>query len=274
MKMPAKTQQLPNMARTLRDERNYSTHYLYGGDINFTNMRSYLVSGGFQQLTWKADYSTEEQRSANWGVRDDITFNTLLQLTTTMQQPFLIGYSTLSSHEPWDVPIRKFDDEVLNAFYYLDQCIGDFIGKLKQSAAWQNTLVILLPDHGINYREIDETHSLHNHIPLLWLGGAVRKPCTIDVLCNQSDLAATLLAQLGVDHSPFTFSRDVLSRNYYYPFAYHTYNNGFSLVDSTGFMVYDLNSMQPIVQQTDDADRLERLGKALLQATSADLKNR
>lgn len=274
MKMPAKTQQLPNMARTLRDERDYSTHYLYGGDINFTNMRSYLVSGGFQQLTWKADYSTEEQRSANWGVRDDITFNTLLQLTTTMQQPFLIGYSTLSSHEPWDVPIRKFDDEVLNAFYYLDQCIGDFIGKLKQSAAWQNTLVILLPDHGINYREIDETHSLHNHIPLLWLGGAVRKPCTIDVLCNQSDLAATLLAQLGVDHSPFTFSRDVLSRNYHYPFAYHTYNNGFSLVDSTGFMVYDLNSMQPIVQQTDDADRLERLGKALLQATSADLKNR
>ena len=131
-----------------------------------------------------------------------------------------------------------------------------------------------MPDHGINYREIDETHSLHNHIPLLWLGGAVRKPCTIDVLCNQSDLAATLLAQLGVDHSPFTFSRDVLSRNYHYPFAYHTYNNGFSLVDSTGFMVYDLNSMQPIVQQTDDADRLERLGKALLQATSADLKNR
>lgn len=274
MKMPSKTQQLPNIARTLRDERDYSTHYLYGGDINFTNMRSYLVSGGFQQLTWKADYSAEEQRSANWGVRDDITFNTLFNLTTTMQQPFLIGYSTLSSHEPWDVPIQQFDDEVLNAFYYLDQCIGDFITKLKQSAVWKNTLVILLPDHGINYRDIDETHPLHNHIPLLWLGGAVKEPRTIEVLCNQTDLAATLLAQLGLDHSAFNFSRNVLSNNYPYPFAYHTYNNGFSLVDSTGFMVYDLNSMQPIVQQTDDVERLERLGKALLQATSADLKKR
>ena len=274
MKMPSKTQQLPNIARTLRDERDYSTHYLYGGDINFTNMRSYLVSGGFQQLTWKADYSAEEQRSANWGVRDDITFNTLFNLTTTMQQPFLIGYSTLSSHEPWDVPIQQFDDEVLNAFYYLDQCIGDFITKLKQSAVWKNTLVILLPDHGINYRDIDETHPLHNHIPLLWLGGAVKEPRTVEVLCNQTDLAATLLAQLGLDHSAFNFSRNVLSNNYPYPFAYHTYNNGFSLVDSTGFMVYDLNSMQPIVRQTDDVERLERLGKALLQATSADLKKR
>ena len=274
MKMPSKTQQLPNIARTLRDERDYSTHYLYGGDINFTNTRSYLVSGGFQQLTWKADYSSEEQRSANWGVRDDITFNTLLRLTATMQQPFLIGYSTLSSHEPWDVPIQQFDDEVLNAFYYLDQCIGDFITKLKQSAIWKNTLVVLLPDHGINYRDIDETHPLHNHIPLLWLGGAVKEPHTVEVLCNQTDLAATLLAQLGLDHSAFTFSRNVLSHDYPYPFAYHTFNNGFSLVDSTGFMVYDLNSMQPIVRQTNDVDRLERLGKALLQATSADLKNR
>ena len=274
MKMPSKTQQLPNIARTLRDERDYSTHYLYGGDINFTNMRSYLVSGGFQQLTWKANYSSEEQRSANWGVRDDITFNTLLRLTATMQQPFLIGYSTLSSHEPWDVPIQQFDDEVLNAFYYLDQCIGDFITKLKQSAIWKNTLVVLLPDHGINYRDIDETHPLHNHIPLLWLGGAVKEPHTVEVLCNQTDLAATLLAQLGLDHSAFTFSRNVLSHDYPYPFAYHTFNNGFSFVDSTGFMVYDLNSMQPIVRQTNDVDRLERLGKALLQATSADLKNR
>ena len=274
MKMPSKTQQLPNIARTLRDERDYSTHYLYGGDINFTNMRSYLVSGGFQQLTWKADYSADEQRSANWGVRDDITFNTLFNLTTTMQQPFLIGYSTLSSHEPWDVPTQQFDDEVLNAFYYLDQCIGDFITKLKQSAIWKNTLVVLLPDHGINYRDIDETHPLHNHIPLLWLGGAVKEPHTVEVLCNQTDLAATLLAQLGLDHSAFTFSRNVLSHDYPYPFAYHTFNNGFSLVDSTGFMVYDLNSMQPIVRQTNDVDRLERLGKALLQATSADLKNR
>lgn len=273
MKMPSKSRTLPNIARTLL-QQGYATHYLYGGDINFTNMRSYLVSGGFGQLTWKADYSDSDQRSANWGVRDDITFGTLLQLADTMPQPFLIGYSTLSSHEPWDVPTRQFDDEVLNAFHYLDQCIGRFIAQLQRSPRWRNTLVVMLPDHGINYKDIDETHPLRNHIPMLWLGGAVRHPQQIDRICNQTDLAATLLAQLGIDHSTFAYSRDVLSQSYRYPFAYHTYNNGFSLVDSTGFVVYDLNSQTAIVRQSKDADRLVHMGKALLQTTSADLKKR
>jgi phosphoglycerol transferase MdoB-like AlkP superfamily enzyme len=47
MKIPSKSRTLPNIAKTLHEERSYETHYLYGGDINFTNMRSYLVAGGF-----------------------------------------------------------------------------------------------------------------------------------------------------------------------------------------------------------------------------------
>ena len=79
MKMPKKTKHLPSIASALRQE-GYHTHYLYGGDINFTNMRSYLISTGWEQLTWLDDFTMEEQHSANWGVRDDITFNTLYQM--------------------------------------------------------------------------------------------------------------------------------------------------------------------------------------------------
>ena len=269
MKMPAKTRTLPNIARTLKEERNYHTHYLYGGDINFTNMRSYLIGGGFEHLTWKADYSAEDQASAEWGVRDDITFETLYQMSTTLKAPFLIGFSTLSSHEPWDVPVQKFDDKVLNAFYYLDQCIGKYVERLQQSPVWDKTLIILLPDHGINYMDIDELHPLRNHIPMIWAGGAVKAPKHIEVICNQTDLPATLLGQLGVRHDDFTFSRDVLSKTYTQPLAIHTYNNGFSLVDSTGFTVYDLNTNQTIKGSGDIT-----IGKAILQAASKDLNQR
>ncbi len=273
MKMPAKSRNLPNLASVLARE-GYHTHYLYGGDINFTNMRSYLVAGGFAQLTWKADYSRDQQQSANWGVRDDITFDTLLQLADTLPQPYLIGYSTLSSHEPWDVPTHRFEDKVLNAFHYLDQCIGRFMARLRQSPRWKNTLVVMLPDHGINYRDIDQTHPLRNRIPMVWTGGAVKAPRHISRICNQTDLAATLLAQLGIGHDAFVFSRDVLSQSYRYPFAYHTYNNGFALVDSTGMVVYDLNSGKVIAGDSHDKERLVCMGKALLQRSSADLKKR
>ena len=269
MKLPVKSRSLPCLARSLRDTKGYSTHYIYGGDINFTNMRSYLIGGGFEQLTWKADYSAADQKTAEWGVRDDITFGTLFDMATSMQSPYLIGYSTLSSHEPWDVPIHKFDDEVLNAFYYLDQCIGDFIAKLKKSKAWDNTLVILLPDHGINYKEYDELHPLRNHIPMLWVGGAVKAPRRIETICNQTDLPATLLGQLGIPHADYTFSRDVLSSSYTHPLAIHTYTEGFSIVDSTGLTVFDLNSQKTVKGNGDI-----KLGKAILQAATKDLSSR
>ena len=269
MKLPVKSRSLPCLARSLRDTKGYSTHYIYGGDINFTNMRSYLIGGGFEQLTWKADYSAADQKTAEWGVRDDITFGTLFDMATSMQSPYLIGYSTLSSHEPWDVPIHKFDDEVLNAFYYLDQCIGDFIAKLKKSKAWDNTLVILLPDHGINYKEYDELHPLRNHIPMLWVGGAVKAPRRIETICNQTDLPATLLGQLGIPHADYTFSRDVLSSSYTHPLAIHTYTEGFSIIDSTGLTVFDLNSQKTVKGNGDI-----KLGKAILQAATKDLSSR
>ena len=274
MKMPSKSRSLPNIARTLQQERGYSTHYLYGGDINFTNMRSYLVAGGFSDLTWKDDYTKEEQTSAKWGVRDDITFQTLTELTRTMRQPFLIGYSTLSSHVPWDVPIHHFDDEVLNAFYYLDQCIGDFIQQLRQSDLWNNTLVIMLPDHGIVYAGLDESNPLLNHIPMLWVGGAVKQPRRIEQVCNQTDLPATLLGQLGIAHDDYTFSRDVLSVTYKNPFAIHTYDDGYTIIDSASFVNYDFISNRVVSNYGKDRDKLILRAKAILQAASKDLNKR
>ena len=276
MKMPQKTNHLPGIAATLR-EAGYQTYYLYGGDINFTNMRSFLVTTGWERLQWKADYTNEEQNSAKWGVRDDITFNTLYEQiaaidTSATHTRHLFGFSTLSSHEPWDVPLKKLDQPIPNAFYYLDTCIGHFIDRLKQLPQWDNLLIIFLPDHSIDYGPYTEALQVRNKIPMVWAGGAVKAPRKITKLCNQTDLAATLLAQLRLPHDQFRWSRDVLSASYRYPFAGHNYNNGFSLADSTGFIAYDLESQRLVTNESSQPERLERMGKAILQATTADLK--
>ncbi len=271
MKMPEKSRLLPSIARTLKGQ-GYKTAYLYGGDINFTNMRSYLIGTGWERLISMDDYSRSEQSSAQWGVRDDITFNTLYKEITAHQQTFLLGYSTLSSHEPWDVPVKKLGDEVQNAFAYVDDCLADFVERLKQTPAWQNLLIVITADHGINHGRIDQSTPLQkNHIPMLWIGGAVKEPRTIDVLCNQSDMAATLLGQLQLPHDDFTFSRDVLSQTYVYPTAVHNYYNAQWLIDSTGHALYDFDAQRFIVSETTDADRLLRISKAMLQLTTRSL---
>lgn len=274
MKMPKKSAMMPSIASSLRQE-GYQTHYLYGGDINFTNMRGYLIATGWELLTWKADYTLTEQSTAEWGVRDGITFETLYQMITRKHaSPFLYGFSTLSTHQPWDVPIHQYDDEILNAFYYLDQCIGDFVERLRKSPEWNNLLLIFLPDHSMDFGDCVETVQLRNKIPMVWAGGAVKEPRRIEATCNQTDLVATLLAQMRLPYDKFPWSRDVLSKGYRYPFAVHNYNNGFSLVDSTGYMVYDLDSRKVIANKSSDSPRLVRMGKAILQATTKDLKEK
>jgi len=237
-------------------------------------MRSYLVGTGFEKLTWKKDFTASEQKTSEWGVRDDIMFDAVYnELTAKHEKPQLIGFSTLSSHQPWDVPTHHIDEPIKNSFYYLDECIGRFVDRLLKTPQWNRTLIVLLPDHSIDYGDINESKEERNRIPLIFAGGVVKQAKEIKKLCNQTDMAATLLSQLGLPHDDFRWSRDVLSSSYTYPLAVHNYNNGYTLVDSTGFFVYDLDSNQPMVNHSTDAERLERLGKAILQATTKDLKD-
>ena len=271
MKMPSKVRTLPSIARTLQRE-GYKTAFLYGGDANFTNTRGYLLSTGVETIVSEDDFTSEQRGSSKWGVCDSIAFDRLYEMAVPYPSPWFLTFLTLSSHEPWTVPMpTKFQDEKLNAFYYLDLCLGRFIERFRKTEAWNHTLVVIIPDHGIKYKDQDETKEIRSHIPMIWTGGVVDGPLHIDRLCNQSDLAATLLGQLRLKHDDFTFSRDILSPDYTHPFAMHTFPEGFSVVDSTGFNVYDLNSQKQTVGQSQNAIQL---GKAVLQITADDLRNR
>lgn len=276
MKIPAKSRTLPAIAEGL-SKAGYKTDFLYGGDINFTNMKSYLLSTGYQRLTANTDFSLAEQTSNAWGVNDDITFEYLYnQLRNRKEEgPWHTAFLTLSSHEPFEVPYHRLEDKIPNAFAYTDECLGKFVDRLKQTPAWKDLLVICLPDHGFYYpREGSNAMPCFYHIPLLWLGGAVKQPMQVDKIMNQTDLAATLLGQLGLEHTAFTFSRNVLGSDYKYPFAFYSFNNGFSFRDSTGVTVFDNNSGSILFDEPEaDESRLDK-GKAILQTVYDDLGNR
>lgn len=276
MKIPAKSRTLPAIAEGL-SKAGYKTDFLYGGDINFTNMKSYLLSTGYQRLTANTDFSLAEQTSNAWGVNDDITFEYLYnQLRNRKEEgPWHTAFLTLSSHEPFEVPYHRLEDKIPNAFAYTDECLGKFVDRLKQTPAWKDLLVICLPDHGFYYpREGSNAMPRFYHIPLLWLGGAVKQPMQVNKIMNQTDLAATLLGQLGLEHTAFTFSRNVLGSDYKYPFAFYSFNNGFSFRDSTGVTVFDNNSGSILFDEPEaDESRLDK-GKAILQTVYDDLGNR
>lgn len=253
MKLPAKSRTLPCLAEELV-KAGYETDFLYGGDINFTNMQGYLRTGGYQKIMADKDFPYAQQKSAEWGVNDGYTFDHLYRVLQERsahpaEKPWHTAFLTLSSHEPFDVPYNRLKDPVPNAFAYTDRCLGDFIDKIRQLPLWNELLVVCIADHGFYYpREGFGRSPRYFRIPMLWLGGALKDTCRVPVLMNQSDLPATLLAQLGLPHDRFIYSRNVLSPAYTYPFAFYTYNNGLAYRDSTGCTIYD-NEAQAVLYE-------------------------
>ena len=94
----------------------------------------------------------------------------------------------------------------------------------------------------------------------------------MDVLMNQSDLSATLLAQLGLSHRQFPWSRNVLSRSYVNPFVYCNFPSGLMFKDTTGVSIFDLSAGLPILEEPQDGGLREQKAKAILQESCNLLK--
>ena len=266
MKYPQKASRLPSIAGSLYGV-GYSTSYIHGGDLNFTDMASYLYATGFEQLVDIKDLKFDAPTS-KWGYADDVMagcFIDHIDKLNSAEKPYFTVWQTLSSHEPFDVPVEKFEDKMLNSMWFADSCIGLVVEHLKASEEWDNTLVVIVADHAYLYPYGVSASAVERHrIPMIWLGGALDGAMVVDNYCSQVDLAATLLSQLGVDRSGFTMSRDILS-NRDNNFGYYTFNNGFGVVDSCGETIYDCTT-ESVISECDDSCRVA-IGKTMLQTT-------
>lgn len=273
MKLPAKSRNLPSIARSLAGE-GYATSFAYGGDLNFTNQSSYMYATGWQELIWQKDLRFDAP-AADWGYDDALMCDWFADRVIALSdagKPFLAGLLTLSSHTPFDVPYSKFDDKVLNAMAFSDECVGKMIDRLKASPAWKDLLVVLVADHGYPYpRTLTYNEPLRHRIPMIWTGGAVARPRVVEDYAAQIDIAATLLAQLGVAHDDFDYSKDIFAPTPPRKFAYYTFNDGFGVVDASGEAVWDATAGRAVTATNPE---LLDVGRTMLQTTYTDIGRR
>ncbi len=279
VKTPRKTERLPQLASDLR-KAGYYTSYYYGGELAFANLRSYLVNGQYDRLLEKADFPSEFYNS-KWGVHDHLVLEKVLQDHQKPQEPFLTTIFTLSSHEPYDVPMpTKFmgadePTQFKNSVYYTDKAVGDFINQAKKMPWWQNTVVVLVADHGHQFPGPDQNHAPGKFkIPLIMVGGALAvKDTVISTIGTQTDVVPTLLQQMGLPWQHYSWSKNLIDAKAN-SFAFYVFNDGFGMVTPQGTVTFD-NTAKKVIEKDDAVtDHQLNQGKAYMQTSYADYLKR
>jgi phosphoglycerol transferase MdoB-like AlkP superfamily enzyme len=268
IKFPNKTQKLGIISRDMANA-GYHTSFYYGGDVDFANMRSYLVNGMFQQIVEATDFDKSLQ-TGRWGVHDQFTLQRLADDCDQSDEPFFKVLLTLSHHEPFDVPVKprfgnnSIDNKVSSSAYYVDSCLGDFIQKAKLTKWWNNTLIIMLADHGTKFPGNTIVYYPEKYkIPMIWTGGAIRSDTIITSFMSQADLSSTLLNQMDIDVSAYPLSKDILKAKH--NFAFYEFNNGFGMMSDSCNYVFDNDLQKIILSKGRIPDEFLQSGKAIQQ---------
>ena len=271
---PGKYDALPGLVKILKDEGYYSS-FFFGGDLNYGNIKSYLIYNQFDRLVEETDFDDNAIRG-KLGVHDEGLFEKMLEEIGDQPEPFFTTALTLSSHSPYDQPGErpidtiKLENKYVNSAWYTDKCLGDFFRKVKDKPWYDNTLFIILSDHSHpSYNNYQWWSFRFRHIPLLLLGGALNKQFVnikSNHLSSNMDLTSTILKQLHLDDSAFSWSKNMF--NPFSPqFAYLEINEGFGWKRPELFLEYKV--LGPMVLHTNvprkKMDAFRKEGEAYIQ---------
>lgn len=267
-----KSRQLPFITHNLM-KAGYNTNLYYGGDLDFANMKTYFKQTGIQRLNDSHSFP-KHANDPKWGVHDEYVFLKQAREAAFMPAPFFSMIISLSSHEPFVLPIQpKFPGKDLiakfkNCCFYTDQSIGKYFDSVKNTAWYKNTIFVFVADHGHNFprnRRLNEQGRFH--IPMIIYGKPLKQAyrgATMEQLGMQNDFSSTILSQLKIPHDEFSWSNDLMKtpRN---DFVYYCFDSGMGWIDKEVNMKMDLSSGTTKIYSGDHAAGQQEKAKAYLQ---------
>lgn len=230
-------------------ERGYSTAFIYGGDIEFDNMKGFLKLNGVDTIIGKDDFP-ESERTITWGVNDENMFKRAEKYADEAKEPFFMEMFTISNHAPFDIdPKYNYYSEKdgkyyerWNAFRYADHALGEFINSVKDKPWAKNTMFIFVADHGQNLggnAEIDYRKFM-NPI-LIYTPGGQLKAESVDRLGSQMDLLPTVMGILGGKYTSAAWGKDLLNSDNKNQFAYVVDGDLFGIIDKDNIYIDGTN---------------------------------
>ena len=265
---------IPSIIQPL-DSLGYYTSFYFGGELNYGNIMSYLRYNDFDHVVEGKDVD-ERFPKGKLGIQDTDMLPWAAKDLTKQPEPFFTTIFTLSTHSPYDYPKGYFEElewpqlekVFVNSGKYTDVAIKLFIEMAKQQPWYDNTLFLFMADHSHpSYKNYPLESFEYHKIPLLLYGEPLMdslRGTTYDKICGNTDIPATILAQLGVKHDEFIWSKDVFNKCYK-PFAFFELYSGLGWKTDEGECVINNDNMLKNTFPEDKSDSLVRQGKAYMQ---------
>jgi len=276
IKQPNKFSKLPCINSEFK-KAGYHTSFMFGGQLNYGNIKGYMYFNGFDKITEQADFS-DEVPAGNLGVHDEFMLQQFHKDINSFKEPFFASAFTCSSHSPYDHPEIKNsvtfgDDEndYYNSVKYADQSLKQFFENIKNEPWYDNTLFVLVADHSHATSKHWGRHTAaYKKIPMLFYGNVIKdefKGKPYNKLCTQTDFPKTLMKQLDMNSDDLFWSNDLYTptRNQY---AFHTFNDGVGWITPSGIYGYD-HTLKTVIEKNiwvkRAEPRLEKEAKSYLQ---------
>ncbi|MBI3461912.1 MAG: sulfatase-like hydrolase/transferase [Planctomycetes bacterium] len=229
--------------------RGYSRVFVSGGRGSFDGMRSFTMSNGFERFVERKDYPDPTFVNA-WGACDEDIFHRAIEEFDELNRqgkPFFGLVLTVSNHPPYTFPdgrielVRGPRGQVrgrLNGVKYSDWALGDFFDCARSHAFFDNTVFVVMGDHGARVYGAELFPIKSYRVPVLMiLPGRERAATRCSTLASSLDVAPTVLGVLGGSYRSVFFGRDALNIDPASGYAVMQHNHDLALLESDSRLV-------------------------------------
>lgn len=281
----SKSVHLPCINQDLK-KQGYQSGFLFGGDLNYGNIRSYLYNKKWDIVKEEKDYPEELEHGA-LGIQDRDMAKEYLKLLNTAKAPFVYSWFTLSSHMPYDYKGEKrkltsIENNYVNSISYTDAVLREFFAEAKKQSWYDNTLFVVCADHShASHRDYNVALPEYHKIPMFFFGNVIKpeyRGKKVSRILSQLDITPTILHQMDLHEEAKQY---VWGKNMFNPYTkqfavFCSFGTGGYICDK-GSITYQYDNPNLISQTTKtkrESDSLTVVAKAYQQMLYKDFMER
>ncbi len=197
----------------------YHTAFFHGGRNGTMGFDKFALNAGFREYYGLKEYPDQEKDfDGTWGIYDEPYLQYFCRKLSSFKAPFMAGVFTLSSHQPYSVPVQykgvfpKGTLEIHESIGYADHALKKFFESASSAGWYQNTLFVITADHtqGLSTKEYQNVIGEYRVPMILFHPGKKIKVDTSRV-SQHLDIMPTVLDYVGIrNERPVLFGESLL----------------------------------------------------------------